>query len=81
MQRVAPAPRTYSRQALAAEFGVSPRRITHWVHEKLIPKAHGRNPRWAYYDDLHVRAIRRLLAEVYDHNVTLAEYRERHAHA
>ena len=67
----------FSRETLAAEFGVNPWLISKWVRIKAIPRAHGSNPRWSYYDSTHVRAIRRLLAQVYDHNVTLAEYAER----
>lgn len=68
---------TYNRDTLAAEAGISPRRLKRWIAVGVVPPAHGRNPRWAYYDDTHLRAIRRVLREVCDHNVTLAEYRER----
>ena len=59
-------PARFSRESLAAEVGVSPRRISYWIEEGLIPKAHGTNPRNKYYDDTHVAAIRALRAVSYN---------------
>ena len=75
--QIAPTYRTYSRETLAAEAGISPRRLKRWIALGLVPAAHGRNPRWSYYDDTHLRAVRNVLRDVCDHNVTLTEYRER----
>lgn len=64
--------RTYSRESLAEVLGTSPRTISHLVHQGLIPPAHGSNPRWAYYDDTHVRAFRAYQA-VRDNNTRLSD--------
>ena len=69
--------RTFSRESLAAELGVTPRRISYWVNVGVMPPAHGSNPRWAYYDDHHVRRGRAILRDVYDARITFADYRER----
>jgi DNA-binding transcriptional MerR regulator len=66
----------FTKEALAAYFGVTPRNIKHWRAAGIVPAPHGHG-RWAYYSDLHVQAIRQLRIHVYDHNVTLAEYAER----
>lgn len=52
----------YSREALAATLGVTPRLISKWVNRKLLSPAHGRNPRWKYYSDDHLRQGRAILA-------------------
>lgn len=71
--------RTYSRESLADELGISPRQVSHLVAQGLIPPAHGsRNGdrfggrRWAYYDDTHVRAFRAYQA-VRDNNTRMGE--------
>ena len=80
--KLAASHRTYSRQALAAEVGVSPRQISEWITKECLHRAKG-SPhirgasKTKYYDDTHVARIREILRDVYDSRVTLADYRER----
>lgn len=80
MRLSAPAPTRLTIDALADRCGVSIRSVRYWIQRGVIPRPHGQF-RWAYYDDIHVKAIRDYLANVKDHNVTLAEYAERRGYA
>jgi DNA-binding transcriptional MerR regulator len=56
LQTISP-PQRLSREGLAAECDVTPRRISYWITEGLVPPAHGTNPRNKWYGPDHVAAV------------------------
>lgn len=65
----------YSRQELAAEFGIKPRTIKYYIEIGALPRPLGPRSK-AYYTDLHVRILREIRATITD-RVTLKDLAER----
>lgn len=63
----------YTRQQLAAHFGISTHTIRKYVRNGHIPPpTHTNGPPERYHDG-HIRAIEKIRRDVIDHNRTLAE--------